>query len=279
MSFSRWNYVNGNPINFTDPTGNKPLPPKDPDDSMGPWCSPSSGARARFAEKYVENVDMDELNTYTAAGIGVQCFGTNYKDPWHPKDWANSGEGIAQISDNQASTEYGEEVGNNRGFGLLCWIKKNAGVDSSCDCLSRKEMKSKYGDDFEKNYELEKAHNQNVPKWAVIYMRRRIEMVVNKCEGCNDVDKFIIAALAQNGPGFTIETLKDVISATSKGSNGLNWEYWYDNKVTKKQSKDEYPKQLRIFHGVATELKRDGYYFPLSPFDLSDQKILTLMSK
>jgi hypothetical protein len=50
---------------------------------------------------------MDEINTYTAVGIGVQCFGTNIKDPRHPKDWANSGEGIAQISDNQASTEYG----------------------------------------------------------------------------------------------------------------------------------------------------------------------------
>ena len=270
-------YVEGNPINSVDPSGNHPRPPKS--DSSGPWCLPWSSTRAQIAEKYVENIDMDVMNTYTAAGIGVQCWGTNLnRDPNH------SGVGIAQISNAQASKPYREEIftldenGEEifRGYGLLCWIKKNAGVDDGCECLSKDAMIEKYGEDFRDIFELEKA-NPNKPSWAVLLMRRRIEIVVNKCEGCSDTDRFIVAALAQNGPGFNIDTLKNVYR-WSQNKNDLDWTKWYDNQPMSEQSRKEYPHQLRIFHGVILELQKDGYYLPPN-LNLFDPDINYLMSK
>ena len=45
--------------------------------------------------------------------------------------------------------------------------------------------------------------------WAAEYMKRRIQMVVDKCKDsfCKDRDKYIVAALAQNGPGFTVDNM------------------------------------------------------------------------
>lgn len=279
LSLNRWMYVEGNPINITDPSGNKPPPPRSHTNSMGPWCLPWDSARADFAEQYVKNIDMDEMNTYTAAGIGVQCWGTNYNT-----DSEHSGEGIAQISDAQASESYGKEItvtnknGEkvHRGYGLLCWIKKNAGIDQGCECLSEEKMIEKYGENFKDIFDLEKA-DQNKPKWAVKLMRRRIQIVMDKCESCNDTDKFIVAALAQNGPGFNKGTLKNVYT-WSQNKNDLDWKNWYENAQMSEQSRIEYPHQLRIFYGVILELQSDGYYLPPN-LNLLDIDINYLMSK
>ena len=192
MSFNLWNYVQSNPVNYTDPAGHE-------------RCSNDINSRVAFAKKYVNRTHAghlirDEINTYTAGGVGVQCYGTNWNLDPH-----NSGEGIAQISDNQIKTPYGEMVEGDRGTGLLCYIVRKAIGDiknvTSCICKSYDEMVNEYG---EGNFELEDDHDQKDPVWAVIYMRRRIQQVADACDNqCTSTDKFIVAALAQNGPGLT----------------------------------------------------------------------------
>ena len=53
------------------------------------------------------------------------------------------------------------------------------------------------------SYKGEGVHDQNQPVWAVHYMRRVIQQVLGSCDKCTSTDRFIAAALAQNGPGFT----------------------------------------------------------------------------
>jgi RHS repeat-associated protein len=81
LSLNRWMYVEGNPVNYTDPTGNLRI-----------GCNTDKG-RIATAKKAVPISFSDPLNTYTAAGIAVQCFGGDYTWPW--KDINYSGLGIA----------------------------------------------------------------------------------------------------------------------------------------------------------------------------------------
>lgn len=264
-----------------DPTGHYPIKPQ-----RCFWGTPTN--RANFAKMYVSNKDssgnliMDEINTYTAAGIGVQCFGTDIKDPRRIGDWDNSGEGPAQITDNERKTPYGERIGTRetpRGWGLLCWIKKNAGLDAGCECLTEDEMSNKYGEDFRNEFELEKTRDQHEPTWAGIFMRRRIDLVVGKCKNCSAVDKFIIAGLAQNGPGFNVDTMTDVINPNyNPTGRDIDWIQWYENGVESPKSRKEYPHQLRIFHSVILKLKADNYYLP-ADLNLYDPEILYLMNR
>jgi RHS repeat-associated protein len=273
LSLNRWNYAYSNPANYVDSTGHYPHLPR--------RCNDNTNSRVNLAMMYVSNIDGDEINTYTAGGIGVQCYGTDLKDPRKIGDWRNSGEGPAQISDNQKDTPYGERIGtgeNPRGWGLRCWIQENAGLDDSCECLTEKEMKQKYGDDFKDKFELEPKHNQHEAKWAVTYMQRRIQMVVDQCKNCNDVDTFIVSALAQNGPGFNVDTMNHVVNKNYRIGNDIDWIRWYDYGVTSPKAKAEYPHQLRIFHRVITGLKNHGYYLP-SGLNLADSDILYLLSK
>ncbi len=112
LSLNRWMYVEGNPINSIDPSGNKPEEEK--------CLTPSQ--RVATAKKYMPI--GDELNTYAAAGIAVQCFGIVFQDKIKKAD-ANDGQGIGQISENQASNGWGNPIGkpdkpNFGGQGLLC---------------------------------------------------------------------------------------------------------------------------------------------------------------
>ena len=62
MSINQWGYVEGNPVNVIDPSGNKPHPPHipNPPEPMGPWCLPTSSSRAHFAEQYVNHQATSE---------------------------------------------------------------------------------------------------------------------------------------------------------------------------------------------------------------------------
>lgn len=167
MSLNLWNYAQSNPVNYRDPTGNfRIICPSG-------WSNRAVRWRVDEAEKYVYHTS-DPMDTYTAAGIAIQCAG--WDNPFNP----NSGVGIAQVSKNQAETEWGKPVfdknGNIRGYGLR-W---------GCP-----------------NGELEEALDPNNNKDAVILMKRRIQLVTNECTNCTATDIYIAAGLAQNGPGFT----------------------------------------------------------------------------
>ena len=258
MSYNFWNYVQSNPVNYTDPTGHERC-----------WVTEYDYAgRADFAEKYVSRHNVDELNTYTAAGIGVQCYGTDF----YLSDKDNSGFGIGQITNNQVSTAYGEKVGDDRGYGLLCWIKKNAGIDTGCECRTEQEMIDNYGDHFRDDYELEQVHDQKNPVWAVVYMQRRIQQVIDMCNNCNTTDKFIAAALGQNGPGMTPGDMSDLSVA---GPNNkfrtekyypIDWEGYFAERI-QNSVKGEFDTrhQLELFYGVARNLHQrspTGWYIP-----------------
>ncbi len=254
MSFNQWNYVQSNPINHQDPTGNFRIP-----------CNPlfTEGAvksRVDEAEKYVSSTS-DPMDTYTAAGIAIQCAG------WDGFT-ANSGKGAAQISDNQADTAYGVLIGkrdNNRGHGLKCFIPIGAQDDGSCAlCKTPEEiakMSEKDRKDFETNYVLEGAHDQTDKRWAAIYMRRRIDVVVNDCKKCSATDKYIIAALAQNGPGFTrlnMEYLPGKDYRSEHDDVTIDWKKYFD----KPNNSDDTNVQLDRFQLVIDELKRRRWIVP-----------------
>jgi RHS repeat-associated protein len=104
MSLNFWNYVQSNPINYQDPTGNDRYPP--PGTRIlcpSGWLSWDIKARVDEAEKYAPRIAGDEMSTYVAAGIAIQCAGTDFIRN------ASSSVGIAQISYPDAETELKED--------------------------------------------------------------------------------------------------------------------------------------------------------------------------
>jgi hypothetical protein len=265
-------YVEGNPINNVDPSGNKPRPPHHNPPNY--YCR-TYDDRLATAEYYVSNRG-NELNTFTAAGIAVQCSGllgdaaATYYD----------GRGIAQISEGQASTGYGEDVydGGNRfdherhfrGTGVLCYVLKESAALENIPCLfcnTRKELEKLLGDGqkFDDVFDLEKKHDPTNPRWAVEYMRRRIKQVVDLCtpDFCEAKDRVIVAALAQNGPGFTTKDMRDLrgfLLPSDGGRKKVDWKEWYAERSP--ASKDEYRKQWNLFYKFSRDLYRDGYWLP-----------------
>jgi hypothetical protein len=175
LSLNRWNYVEGNPINYTDPSGNTRLLPCSIGwTDGGGWTDSDVEKRVNEAEKHVYHTS-DPMDTYVAAGIAIQCAGTDW-----PKRDEYSSVGVAQVAPQQALVAWEEEIldknGNLRAYGLRL------------TCA---------------NGELEKPLDPNKPKDAVILMERRIQMVLNYCKKCTATDIYIAAGLAQNGSGFT----------------------------------------------------------------------------
>ena len=191
MSYNRWMYTYGNPVNYTDPSGNfRFIGCVVTADTKGAnWPQKEIDDRVDEAEKYVSKTS-DPMDTYTAAGIAVQCAGNDAWDDYN-------GTGIAQISKKQATTEYGKKITTKelkgwkivevvRGFGLC------KGDETPLD--------------------------PNNTKDAVILMKRRIELVIQYCKvkggKCTPTDNFIAASLAQNGPGFAQDAMGEIGSLT-----------------------------------------------------------------
>lgn len=238
LSLNRWMYVEGNPVNYTDPTGNLRI-----------GCNTDKG-RIATAKKAVPISFSDPLNTYTAAGIAVQCFGGDYTWPW--KDINYSGLGIAQITQKEAEIAYGEPIKDPfqkddngrpviRGYGLCTGIYDYRPQDKD---------------------------------WSAEYMRRRIQMVVDKCNFCTERDIFIVASLAQNGPGFTIANI-DAIKNNYLSNSQIQWKIWYSDRS--RDSRNEYRIQWRLFYQFAKKLNEDGYYLP--PNILNDEMIIWLKNQ
>ncbi len=222
MSYNPWNYVQSNPVNYIDPTGQMR------------WECWGENQRLATAEKYVPVAPGDPMTTYTAAGIAVQCWGGDITWPW--KDSEYSGVGIAQITQLQAETCYGERIPDpddpkkQRGYGL--------------------------------RLPGEPVHNPKDLEWAAIFMRRRIELVTNKCDGqCTSTDIFITAALAQNGPGFTKANMEDLVpkkNRISKEGITIDWYAYFE----KKGNVDDTSDQLKLFYKFAKKLHSDKYFLP-----------------
>lgn len=232
MSYNSRLYVYANPINLFDPSGLHGAPPE---------CMFNDFAKN---VKYIEENAGSYLNksnwldTYTAAGIAVQCWaiGISNNDDY-------DGYGPSQITNMQVSTSWGsviDEDGNIRGYGLRCYIvTKLIPRDryiTSCICEDEKYMINTYGVG---NYRLEPLHDQNEMKWAVEYMRRQLKLITDVCERdrrCRPTDKFIAAALGQNGPGFNIVNMKtdvpDLPEINRTPDYKLNWKAFFRNDAS-----------------------------------------------
>jgi len=259
---NRWNYVHSNSVNLTDSSGH-----------ISCGILPNSEERADFVVKHVAPKNVDLLNTYTAAGIGVQCNGWSGGDEY-------SGKGIAQIADKQKGTEYGEKIETRdengevvvRGTGLRCFIRV---ADGCTECKTRDELTNELrpGENFGDVYKLEDPHDQTDPAWAVEYMKRRIQQVLAFCIDCTETDKFIAAALGQNGPGLNPIGMKDLSKAYAGNPYRpakylpINWELYFEKRIENAgfQGYWDTRVQLDYFFGVALELHRrspTGWYIP-----------------
>jgi RHS repeat-associated protein len=210
MSFNRWMYVEGNPVNYTDPTGMIPCVLDLSGDGWSGkgWTADDIRKRVDVAEKYV-NHTSDPIDTYTAAGIAIQCAGNNFNT-----DWDDSGSGLAQISLNEADTEWGTEIYNYDFWGNPIPKKNAEGNPIIRNGKPEFEIRS-YGLRLRcPDGELEKALNPNNTKDAVILMRRRIQLVTGACNNCTATDIYVAAALSQNGPGFTYVGMQQLSSIT-----------------------------------------------------------------
>ncbi len=260
LSLNRWLYVEGNSINSVDPSGNKPEEEK---------CFTSS-QRVATAKKYMPI--GDELNTYAAAGIAVQCFGI-YQDMITNED-ANDGQGIGQISENQASDGWGNPIGkpdkpNFGGHGLLCYIVGRAIGDTVCICDTEDNIKEMYPGS---KYQLEQPRPLTDSAWSAELMRRRIKIVLDKCNNnlkCTGTDRFIIAAFAQNGSGFTIFNMDNI-----KNHFFNNGEIDWNAFLSGQDERSALVGNLKKFRKYAFMLRDDGY--PI-PEDYNDNDVLDII--
>jgi len=279
LSLNRWNYSSANPINYTDPSGKERC-----------WVGEYNySGRADFAEKYVDRTGLgypirDHLNTYTAAGIGVQCYGTDIPDPRRPWDYNYSGFGAAQITNKEASTPYGNPIyqlnwlgkivyengkPKVRDYGLRCYIFK--GYDCVCENF----------ENLPEGYQLEPVHDQSEKTWAVEYMRRRIKLVTDLCVNCTSTDKYIAAALAQNGPGFNLQNMMDLTRPGTRirkdeptlwgnlrveGFVTVDWGKYF----LQPGNADDTQFQLTLFDGVIRELQKRDWYISDVEFPIVD---------
>ena len=236
-SLNRWNYTEGNPVNYTDPSGNMPYPPFDYD-----TCSYLSADNISIIEEHAGSYlsKNNWLDTYTAAGIAVQCWATVL-----PDEGDYDGRGPSQVTNAQTYTGWKQEIpnpdgGKPRGYGLLCYIIRvhvpQAGINMPCTvCEDEAYMKQHYGVG---NYQREDPHNQYEWKWAVEYMRRTIKLVLDVCEerNCLTTDKYIAAALSQNGPGFNIVNMKNILRLEEKDRRDkdykLDWKTFFGNDTS-----------------------------------------------
>jgi hypothetical protein len=247
------------------------------------------GMAATYADKYVNLSKSNWLNTYTAAGIAVQCWAGSIQDFFY-SDPDYSGFGPGQITNMEASTSYGKWIENlefpgdeahNRGYGLRCYVfagfmqlPKEVQVElaKSCAlCFLPDQITSI--SNFNNFYALEPIYDQvNIEGFTVnidgatVYMKRRIQLIVNACKarerGCGDTDMYIAAALAQNGSGFTVFSMKEsqlrtLPLARQTKDVKLDWYTWFENGTPKNTST-----QLSRFDRAIKELISKNWTVP-----------------
>jgi hypothetical protein len=207
------------------------------------------------------------MNTYTAAGIGVQCFSLDKSNEY-------SGRGMAQITDKQIETEYGLIIkvgGDPRGSGVRCYIPVGRVDNGTCSiCQTRDQMVQNYGRLYHEYFQLENKHDQTDGYWAQIYMRRRIQQVVDHCKNCSETDIFITAALGQNGSGFDWKSAEEISSVgknlkwRTEKNGPIDWNGYFVERIEKNGYKGWFDtrNQLNTFANVVWALKSKGWYVP-----------------
>ena len=262
MSYNLWNYGQSNPISYTDPTGHTPC------GLFGYF----SGVAADYVDQNVNLPKTDWLNTYTAAGVGVQCWGQSYD--WNAND-DYDGLGPAKITNKQTSTPWGDVIKDDqgiiRGHGLLCYIVKKSvprgwNSPSLCICDDEKSIIGKIASGEYVSYRLETPQDQTEMKWAVEYMRRRIKLVIDACKErkCGDTDIYIAAAMAQNGSGFTKANIekRDIGKLDDNerlpGGVNMDWNSYFE----KPGNADDTSVQLQRFTNVTLLLIGKGWTVP-----------------
>ena len=241
MSFNRWNYVNANPVNLTDPTGNNPMEecrvlfPEDLAVEMAlvPLGVIPALTGMCIVEKIMHPKAGDYLNTYTAAGVAIE---SNFYDPWvdtrgglywrfEPFDYYHSGLGICNISDAQMDTAFGEKI------------------------IENGEPNGHYGLGL-------RYFDQEYPQTAVVAMKMRLLLVIEPCTDCSVTDIFIASALARGSNLFPsdIKILKTEYRIKPSSPNGMtfNWALYF----TRNNSRSLSSRHLRMFQTNVQELQR-----------------------
>ncbi|MFN8434342.1 MAG: hypothetical protein U0V18_09985 [Anaerolineales bacterium] len=212
-------------------------------------------------EKLISPATKDEITnnpfdavmkTYIAASINIQSEGKNNDED------DNSHLGLAQLSRNELNTPYGEgfecKNGDCRGYGL--------GLPGS--------------DPYDPNIAIQGMNNrimQVIEEADNLAQKRGITL--------DETDKYIIVAMAQNGPGFDKNDIQRVINNKKYTESGsINWEAFYQDEYqgwTNQKgaierfflelwsggSKDfDTEFMLEKFYEQTTALKENGYYLP-----------------
>ena len=251
MSMNRWGYVRANPINAIDPSGHR-------EPCFAGWGKLAVKWRVDEAEKYVSPTS-DPIDTYTAAGIAIQCAGSD--NPFNP----NSGVGPAQISQNQAETESGEPIYEYNIWGKQQYEKEDGNIKLDKNGNPIPIIRG-YGLRLRcLDGELEKVLDPNNSKNAAILMKRRIQLVTDECNGCTSTDIYIAAGLAQNGPGFTHKNMRNGVAIIKPKvicsvCISRDWKRWFEQGQPKNNQD-----QLWRFNLVINELISRGWSVP---FDL-----------
>ncbi len=257
MSMNRWGYVEGNPVNLTDPSGYHPDCDKD-----------YPALNITYIENNYSNFlsKSDWHDTYVAAGIAVQCWATDL-DWWFPDE--GDGEGDAQTTDRELRKAWGKVIKNEKtgeiiGYGKLCYIVAKATGDVPCVCEDKEKLIEQYGKD---NVRDENPVDQNTTDGAAISMWRRIWQVLDSCTDCTATDLFIAAALAQD----VQLNWKEMSIASGNGKHNsrydpethglkIDWADFYEENK-KYDTKNTY-KQVARFDDAVKELINRGWAIP-----------------
>jgi hypothetical protein len=213
--------VEANPINKIDPSGN---------------CSGNTpGDNVAEVESHVNLSKSEWLNTYTVAGLAVQCWAQGW-DWRQDKNDPDASWGPAQVSYNQTHEAYGSnEKHNNLGDKLRCYILKS-NIEATPQCFTEEQIKN--CPDITKLFILEPPLKTDDWHDAAILMSRRIKHALdvacinkNGKDVCGDTDRYIIAAMAQNGGGFTGGEVAKLNELLQTNDVAMDWDTFFQTRA------------------------------------------------
>jgi hypothetical protein len=191
-------------------------------------------AGLKIATQYMSPKENDAVNTYTAAGIARQ---SQFPDGGHYSNNWTSGRGIAQLSNAELQTPYGNKAKDSSFFGL-----GPTNLDPT------------------------------LPDVATTYMRKRIELSTNMCSnhGCGSTDIIISAGLAQTGTSFTKANMQELLNgnygpqtlSTDPNAPTLPWGNFF--------AKNKYVNTVLPLRGFVQDVKvlqSQGWYVPSVDWD------------